>query len=118
MLIYPAQVCFLTDKFHLGLSLPILYSEKLSFGISPFATYYFNSEGSKSISNLKYRHYPLLEDVDIINVGVTGNIIEISPGYMWFLNEIIGLYSKLIVKVNTDGIGMGMHFGFKCFLDR
>jgi hypothetical protein len=89
----PNTGLFLTDKFCLGISFPIVYySERFYWGLAPFGRYYFKSGEPKSfyISGAVGITSFLNSDNTLTDQALTLGI-----GHVWLLNKSVALKQKL-----------------------
>jgi hypothetical protein len=114
--INPNTGLFLSDKFCLGLSLPIIYlNESFYYGISPFARYYLKSKESRSLffsTSLGLTSF--IEDDNTLDSG----LISAGVGHVWLFNESVGFETEFVGSTNFDNINFGLLFGFQIYFNR
>lgn len=114
--LYPNSGIFLTDKFCLGVSLPILFdSDDIYWGFSPFGRYYFKAKESRSLFVLAS-----VGIADIIDPDHTfnGSNLGLGIGHVWLLNKSVGF--EVTAQGNTDfeDFRFDLLLGFQIYLGK
>jgi len=110
----PNSGLFLSDKFCLGISIPLVYSDnEFYWGLNPFARYYFNKKDNNSL----YLSGALgLTGLLNLENTISPGILSLGIGHVWFLNQSIGFETLLMGTTNFDDIIVGLNFGFQIYL--
>ena len=112
----PNSGFFISDKFCLGISVPVIYvSEEFYWGFTPFTRYYFKEKDKNSIfMSGALGLTSLLESENTISPG----LISIGIGHVWFLNKCVGFETQLKVGTSFNDVSIGVHFGFQIYLNK
>ncbi|HEY4789042.1 MAG TPA: hypothetical protein VIH57_23500 [Bacteroidales bacterium] len=112
----PNSGLFLTDRFCLGVSLPIVYaSDNLYWGLAPFGRYYFQPKESKSlyisgaigITSFIKSEYTL-----------TNRALTLGIGHVWLLNKSVGFEVEAQGNTSFHDIDFGIFLGFQIYFNK
>jgi len=109
---------FLSDKFCLGISLPVQYvSEQIYWGISPFARYYLKSKEPRSLYFSSAIGITGLFDFDNT---FNSKALTLGVGHVWFLNKSVGFEAKFIGGTSNfhDDVDFGLFFGLQIYFNK
>jgi hypothetical protein len=108
---------FLSDRFCLGISLPILYtSGDLYWGLSPFGRYYFKPKESRSLFILG-----AVGITSFINSEhtLTDRALTLGVGHVWLLNKSVGFETILAGGTDFDTpVEIGVNLGFQIYFNK
>ena len=112
----PNSGLFLTDRFCVGVSLPLLYtSGDVYWGLAPFGRYYFNPKESKSlyisgsigITSFINSEYTL-----------TNRELTLGIGHVWFLNKSVGFEVEAQGNTSFRDVDFGLFLGFQIYFNK
>lgn len=112
----PNTGVFITDKFCLGLSIPVVYlSEQFYWGMAPFARYHFKPQNTRSFYLSASTGLTGLFELENT---LTDNILNLGAGHVWFVGKNTGLEVEFIGSTDFEGIDFGVYVGFQIYLGR
>ena len=112
----PNSGIFVSDKWCLGVSVPIVYTfDKLYWGLTPFGRYYFKAKESRS-----FFITGAIGLTSFINSENTldQNSLSLGIGHVWLLNKSVGFETHLQGSTSFDNIAVGLFFGFQIYFNK
>ena len=112
----PNSGLFLSDRFCLGISLPLLYaSGDLYWGLAPFGRYYFRPKESRSLYISGS-----IGITSILNLDhtLTNKDLTLGIGHVWLLNKSVGFEAEAQGRTSFDNVDFGLFFGFQIYFNK
>jgi hypothetical protein len=112
----PNTGLFLTDRFCLGISFPVMYNPAgLYWGLAPFGRYYFNPGELKS-----FYVSGAIGVTSFLNSEntLTDRALTLGLGHVWFLNKSIGFELEAQGNTSFHNINAGLFLGFQIYFNK
>jgi hypothetical protein len=116
--LFPDFGYFLNNNFCIGASMPLIFnnygsSNSYYIGISPLMRYYFGKNDRSRFYGLGRVNFKLNKSVIISGHG----LVDIGIGYVWFINNSVGLETEIISNISSENIVFGAYLGFQVYLN-
>ena len=114
----PDMGYFIGENFCIGASVPLIfykhkYSNSYYIGISPFLRYYFGENDRNRFYGLGRVNFKISENLTVGSYGWG----DLGIGYVWFINNSIGLETEIIGNLTPDKITLGAYLGFQIYFN-